>query len=69
MKRVWTVILVWIGGISAVLGFVGTVTGFFGNIQGHFHHNAQLDSKMAVAQSQSRQADYQASVQSYADIL
>ncbi len=69
VKRVWTVILVWIGGISAVLGFVGTVTGFFGNIQGHFHHNAQLDSKMAVAQSQSRQADYQASVQSYADIL
>jgi hypothetical protein len=69
VKLAWTVILAWIGGISAVLGFIGAVTGFFGNIQGHFQHNAQVDSAMAVAQSQSRQADYQLSVQSYVDIL
>jgi tetratricopeptide (TPR) repeat protein len=69
VKRAWAVILAWIGGISAVLGFIGAITGFFGNIQGHFHHNAQLDSQMAVAQSQSRQGDFQASVQTYADIL
>jgi tetratricopeptide (TPR) repeat protein len=69
VKRAWTALLAWIGGISAVLAFIGTVTGFFGNIQGHFHQNAQLDSEMAVAQSQSRQRDYQASVQSYADVL
>ena len=69
VKRAWTVILAWIGGISAVLGFVGAVTGFFGNIQNHFHHNAQVDAQMAVAQSQARQGDYQASVQSYSDIL
>lgn len=68
-KRAWTVILAWIGGISAVLGFIGTVTGFFGNIQGHLHRNAQLDAQMSIAQSQSRQADYQASVQDYAEIL
>jgi hypothetical protein len=69
VKLAWAVILAWIGGISAVLGFIGAVTGFFGNIQGHFNHNAQRDSEMAVAQSQARQADYQASVQSYANIL
>ena len=69
VKRAWTVILAWIGGISAVLAFIGAVTGFFGNIQNHFHHNAQVDSQMAVAQSQARQGDYQASVQSYTDIL
>ncbi len=69
VKRAWTVILAWIGGISAVLAFFGTVTGFFGNIQNHFHHNAQVDSQMAVAQSQARQGEYRASVQSYADIL
>jgi tetratricopeptide (TPR) repeat protein len=68
-KRAWTVIVAWIGGISAVLAFIGAITGFFGNIQNHFHHNAQVDSQMAVAQSQARQEDYQASVQSYADIL
>ena len=69
IKIAWTVILAWMGGISAVLGFVGAVTGFFGNIQGHFHHNAQLDAEMSIAQSQARQSDYPQSVQSYADIL
>ena len=69
VKRAWAVILAWIGGISAVLGLIGAMTGFFGNIQNHFHSNAQLDSQMAVAQSQAGQGDYQASVQSYADIL
>jgi tetratricopeptide (TPR) repeat protein len=68
-RRAWTVILAWVGGISALLGFIGAVTGFFGNIQGHLRHNAQLDAQMAVAQSQARQEDYQASVQSYAEIL
>ncbi|HEY5212520.1 MAG TPA: hypothetical protein VIJ38_05805, partial [Acidobacteriaceae bacterium] len=53
-KRAWAVILAWIGGISAVLAFIGAMTGFFGNIQNHFHHNAQVDSQMAVAQSQAR---------------
>jgi tetratricopeptide (TPR) repeat protein len=69
VKRAWTVILGWIGGISAVLAFIGAVTGFFGNIQNHFHHNAQRDAQMAVAQTQAGQRDYHASVQSYAEIL
>lgn len=68
-KRAWTVILAWIGGISAVIGFIGAMTGFFGNIQGHFHRSAQLDAQMSIAQAQSRQGDYQASVRSYTDIL
>lgn len=62
-------VLAWIGGISAILGFIGAVTGFFGNIQGHLHRNAQLDAQMSIAQSQFRQGDFRASVQSYAAIL
>lgn len=68
-KRAWGVILAWIGGISAVIGFVGTLTGTFGKIQDHFHGSAELNAKMAIAQSQSQQGDYQSSVQSYAEIL
>ena len=68
-KRAWAVIAAWIAGISAVLGFIGATTGFFGNIRDHFHHNAALDLQFATAQSQSRQGDYQAAVQTYADIL
>jgi hypothetical protein len=69
VKRAWGVILAWIGGISAVIGFAGTLTGTFGKIQDHFHSHAELDAKMAIAQSQSQQGDYDASLQSYAEIL
>jgi tetratricopeptide (TPR) repeat protein len=68
-KRAWGVILAWIGGISAVVGFVGILTGTFGRIEDHFHSHAELDSKMAIAQTQSQQGEYQAAVQSYAEIL
>jgi tetratricopeptide (TPR) repeat protein len=68
-KRAWGVILAWIGGISAVIGFVVMLTGTFGKIEDHFHSHAELDSKMAIAQTQSQQGDYQAAVQAYADIL
>ena len=69
VKRAWGVVLAWIGGISAVVGFVGMLTGTFGKIEDHFHSHAELDSKMAIAQTQSQQGDYQAAVQSYAEIL
>jgi tetratricopeptide (TPR) repeat protein len=68
-KRAWGVILAWIGGISAVIGFIGTLSGTFGKIQDHFHGHAELDQKMAIAQNQSQQGDYQAAVQGYAEIL
>jgi tetratricopeptide (TPR) repeat protein len=68
-KRAWGVILAWIGGISAVIGFVGTLTGTFGKIQDHFRSHTELDAKMAIAQNQSQQGDYQAALASYADIL
>ena len=69
VKRAWGVILAWIGGISAVIGFAGTLTGTFGKIEDHFHGNAELNAKMAIAQSQSQQGDYQSSVGTYTDIL
>jgi tetratricopeptide (TPR) repeat protein len=69
VKRAWGFILAWIGGISAVIGFAGTLTGTFGKIQDHFHSHAELDAKMAVAQNESQQGDYQASLESYAEIL
>ena len=68
-KRAWGAILAWIGGISAVIGFIATLTGAFGKIQDHFHSHAELEAKMAIAQNRSQQGDYQASLQSYADIL
>jgi tetratricopeptide (TPR) repeat protein len=68
-KRDWLVIAAWIGGISAVIGFVGTLSGTFGKIEDHFHNRSELASKMTIAQAESQQGDYQAAVQSYAEIL
>jgi tetratricopeptide (TPR) repeat protein len=68
-KRAWTVIAAWIGGISAVIGFVLTVTGAWGKLQDHFHSHAERDSQMAIAQSQSRQGDFAAAIETYDTIL
>ena len=68
-KRAWTFVAAWIGGISLVLGFIGAITGTFAKIEDHFHGNAELNSQMAVAQSQSAQGDYATAVASYAAIL
>ena len=68
-KRAWTVIAAWIGGISAVIGFILTLTGAFGKIQDHFHSHAERDSQMAIAQSQSNQGDYAAAIQTYDNVL
>ncbi len=68
-KRAWTVVLAWIGGISAALGCIAAVSGAFGNVHDFFHLHAEREAQMAVAQNQSKQGDYQASVNTYADIL
>jgi tetratricopeptide (TPR) repeat protein len=68
-KRAWTVIAAWIAGISAVIGFLLTLTGAWGKLQDHFHSHAERDSQMAIAQSQSKQGDYAAAIQSYDNIL
>jgi tetratricopeptide (TPR) repeat protein len=69
IKRAWSVIAAWIGGITAVIAFVGTMTGTFNNIKQHLNQHSNLDAKIAVAKQQSGQGEYSAALQTYAAIL
>jgi hypothetical protein len=69
VKRAWTVIAAWIGGVSLVVGFIGTMTGTFNGIKDYLHHDSGLDAKIAVARQQTSQGEYSSALQTYAGIL
>ena len=66
---VWKIILAWVGGASAVIGLFAAISGQLHQVQGKRAHKAVLDAKMAVAQSQVKQGEYEAAVGSYDEIL
>jgi hypothetical protein len=66
---VWKVILAWVGGASAVLGLFAAVSGQLHLFEGSRAHKAELDAKMAVAQTQVKQGEYEAAVGSYGEVL
>jgi tetratricopeptide (TPR) repeat protein len=68
-KREWGLFMGGIGSISAIIGLCVTIGGGVTWYITHRNQHAQSDAKMALAQAQARQNEYQASVQTYADIL
>jgi tetratricopeptide (TPR) repeat protein len=66
---VWKVILAWVGGASAVIGLFAAVSGQLRIFQGSSAHKAQVAAKMAVAQTQLKQEEYEAAVGSYGEVL
>ena len=68
-KRSWGVIIAWIGGITALAGFIGTVGGGVTWFRNHHRHNSEYAARMALAQSQTSQKQYQAALKTYDAIL
>jgi tetratricopeptide (TPR) repeat protein len=68
-KKAWPFIMSWVGGITALIGLLASVAGGITWFQNHHKQQAELQAKMALAQAQAKQGEYQASIQSYADIL
>jgi hypothetical protein len=68
-KKAWPVVISWVGGISAIIGLLVTLGGGVTWFASHQKQRAELKSKMALAQGQAADGEYQASVQSYSDIL
>jgi len=68
-RKAWPVVTSWVGGISAIIGLFVTLGGGVTWFITHNKQKAELRDKMAVAQNQAAQGDYQASIQSYSDIL
>ena len=68
-KRAWPVIMSWVGGISALIGLFASIAGGVTWYRNHRDQHTELQGKMAVAQAQAKEGEYQASLESYADIL
>ena len=67
--KAWPFVMSWTGRISALIGLgasiIGGVTWFIN------HHRATVErqEKMSLAETQAKQGEYQASIQSYSEIL
>jgi tetratricopeptide (TPR) repeat protein len=68
-KKAWPAIMGWVGGITALIGLFASLAGGMTWLINHHKHKAELEANMALAQAQATQAEYEAAVQSYADIL
>jgi tetratricopeptide (TPR) repeat protein len=68
-KREWGLFMGGVGSISAIIGLCVTVGGGVTWYMTHRNQHAESNAKMALAQAQAKQNEYQASVQTYADIL
>jgi tetratricopeptide (TPR) repeat protein len=68
-KRDWGLFMGGIGSISAIIGLCVTIGGGVTWYMTHRNQYAESNAKMALAQAQAKQNEYQASVQTYADIL
>lgn len=68
-KKVWPRFMGWVGSASALIGLFASLAGGVAWILSHHHQNAERQAKMALAEAQARQGEYEASIQSYGDIL
>lgn len=68
-KKTWPVVMAWIGGITAVIGFVASIAGGVTWLINHHRHSVEYSAKLALAQTQAKQEQYQAAMATYAEIL
>ena len=68
-KRTWPVVMSGVGGITALIGLFASLAGGITWLVNHHKQQTELRDEMALAQAQAKQGEYQASVQSDADVL
>ncbi len=69
VKKAWPVVMSWVGGISALIGLFASLAGGVSWFRNHQRQKAELQGKMALAQGQIKQGEYQAAIQTYGEIL
>jgi tetratricopeptide (TPR) repeat protein len=69
VNRAWPHVMAWVGGITAIIGLVASLAGGVTWFVKHHEQHAETQAKLALAQVQATQGDYQASVQTCADVL
>lgn len=68
-KKTWPVIMAWVGGITALIAFFGSVAGGITWLINHHRHAVEYRAKMALAETETSQKQYQAALTTYGEIL
>lgn len=68
-KTVWPRVMSWVGGATALIGFFASVGGGVTWLLNHHRQQTERQAKFGLAQAQAKQGEYQASVQTYGEIL
>jgi hypothetical protein len=59
----------WVAGITAVIGLFASLSGGVQWIKNHWNQRSDIRAELAVAESQTQRAEYEAAVATYQDIL
>ena len=65
----WKTVMAWVGGASAILGLIGALTGWFHTFSNAHTQSAEVKARMATADGQAKQGEYEAAVKTYGLIL
>jgi tetratricopeptide (TPR) repeat protein len=69
VTKAWPRFMSWVGSTSALIGLFASIAGGLTWFIAHHKKQTERQSKMALAEAQARQGEYQASIKSYAEIL
>ncbi len=65
----WPTVMSWVGRTTALIGLFGTLAGGVTWLINHHKRVAEQGARMALAQAQAKQGEYQAAVETYAAVL
>jgi tetratricopeptide (TPR) repeat protein len=69
VKKEWPVLISGVGGITALIGLCVTIGGGITWLANHHRQEAERQARIALAQAQEQQGDYQGAVATYDEIL
>jgi tetratricopeptide (TPR) repeat protein len=67
--KAWPFVMSWVGRITALIGLFASLAAGVTWLANHHKQQTERQAKMALAEAQAKQGEYQASIQSYGDIL
>ncbi|HEX4006074.1 MAG TPA: hypothetical protein VHX60_07850 [Acidobacteriaceae bacterium] len=68
-RKAWPTVMSWVGGITALIGLFGSLAGGVAWFVNHHRQQTERQAKIALAQAQAAQGEYEASVHTDADLL
>jgi Tfp pilus assembly protein PilF len=69
VKKEWPALISGVGGITALIGLTASIAGGVTWLVNHHRQSQQQQAKMALAQAEADQGEYQAAVASFGEIL